>query len=422
MKYKVFIGLIEIAGYYGNLNKGFQEIGVDSTFINLFAHPFHYNGDDQPNIFVKIYKKNLKRITQYNNTLYKVPLFIINQMLKVPIFFWALKHFDIFIFGYGTSFFNYLDLPILKICNKKIIFVFHGSDARPPYIDGARHNITLYKYKQISRTTKLRVTTIEKYADHIISYPTIAQFNTKKYINSIMLGKTQCIAREPSNLKHDPVIRILHAPSDPIGKGSAIIRAAIENLKSKGYSINYIEITGKTNSEVIRELSECDFVIDQAFSDLPLPTFATEAASFGKPAVISGYYALHIHDDYEAGFIPPSLYCHPDEIELHIELLIVDPEYRSQLGKKAEAFVKGHWTPKKVAERYLQVIDGTIPDIFLFDPNTTTYVQGYGLPEEQSKEIISNMIEEFGIESLCLSDKPELEEKFRNYAENYPRG
>ena len=132
--------------------------------------------------------------------------------------------------------------------------------------------------------------------------------------------------------------------------------------------------------------------------------------------MIGGYYKNYIHNDCLPEHIPPSLYCHPDEITSAIERLIVDKEYRLELGRRAQEFVRTQCTPEQVARRYLQIIEGTIPEEYMFDPNTIRYVQGYGMPESQSKEIIRNMIEHYGIESLCLSDKPELEQRFREYA------
>jgi len=43
------------------------------------------------------------------------------------------------------------------------------------------------------------------------------------------------------------------------------------------------------NHAVLEELGKCDFVIDQAFADYGMAGFATEAAWFGKTAVVGGY-------------------------------------------------------------------------------------------------------------------------------------
>lgn len=347
-------------------------------------------------------------------------LLFLTQALKVPIFIWALYHHDVFIFGFGKSFFNNLDLPILKLFNKKVIFTFFGSDDRPPYIDGFLRDTTLKAYPTRARRIKTNIVTIEKYSDYIISHSAFAQFHQKQFINWLSIGIPFSIqplvdsARTKTKTKNGIVI--LHSPSDPIAKGSTRIRAAISELLQKGYNINFVEITGKPHTEVIKELQECDFVVDQVYSDTPMAGFATEAAWFGKPAVVGGYYGEYIQNDYHQEHIPPSLYCHPDEITSAIERLIVDEEYRLELGRIAQGFVRTKWTPELVARRYLEIIEGTVPKEFMFDPNNIRYVQGGGMPEYRSKEIIRTMIGQYGIESLCLSDKPGLEQRFRDYA------
>ncbi len=420
-KYKIFIGLTEIAGYYGNLKRGFQEIGIECIFINFDYHPYQYGGDDEPNILVIMYKWSRNQMIKCEHKFLKAPFFASALILKVFIFIWAIYKYNVFLFGFGSSFFNQnIDLRVLKFFNKKVIFTFFGSDGRPPYINGAllRYNPTLEYYKTLTRRIKSNIALVEKYADAIITQPAISQFHKRKHGNFISIGHpfSSSIYENCVNINTTDEIVIIHAPSDPIGKGSALIRASINKLELKGYKINFIEITGKPHKDVIDVLQKCDFIVDQVFSDLPMPGFAIEAAWFGKPAVIGGYYVNYIRYDCPPKHIPPSLYCHPDEITSAIERLIVDEEFRLELGKRAQEFVRTKFTPKQVAERYLQIIEGSIPEEFMFDPNTIRYVQGYGMPESQSKEIVRNMIEKFGIESLCISDKSNLERRFREYA------
>ncbi len=415
---KIFIGLTEIAGYYSNLKKGFQKIGIECTFIDLSPHPFKYGGDDDPNILIKAYKWNLRRMREQNHKILKAPFFASLCILKIAIFTWALYGYDVFIFAFGRSFFRNYDLPLLKLFNKKILFVFNGSDGRPPYVDGFRHNLTLSDRKKLSRKIRSNIAAIERYADCVVTSPASAHFHTKMCGNVCSMGLPfESPVQDTYHPKGDhDCIQILHSPSDPVAKGSDHIRNSISLLKKKGYTINYVEITGKPHDEVIKALQDCDFVVDQAYSDTPMAGFATEAAWFGKPAVVGGYYADYIHNDCAQENIPPSLFCHPDEITTAIERLIVDKEFRLALGQKAQNFVRTERTPEQVARRYLQMIEGTIPEDLMFDPNLIGYVQGCGMPEFQSKEIIRNMIEQYGIGSLCLSDKPELEQRFREYA------
>ena len=172
------------------------------------------------------------------------------------------------------------------------------------------------------------------------------------------------------------------------------------------------------NHVVASELNKCDFVIDQAYSDYPLPALATEAAWFGKPVIIGGY----AHDKWNEWLpeenIPPVHYCHPDSLEASVRKLIVDKQYRLDLGRKARAFVEEYSSPRKVAERYKKIITGNVPDSWFYDPYRIRYINGYGLHETGLKRIISRMLQVGGLGSLQLEDKPELEKMFRDLVSN----
>jgi hypothetical protein len=144
--------------------------------------------------------------------------------------------------------------------------------------------------------------------------------------------------------------------------------------------------------------------------------FATEAAFFGKPAVVGGYYATMIREEMEEKYIPPSLFVHPDQVEAAVERMIVDLKFRLDLGKRAQEFVRANWSPKAVAEKYVRIINEDVPEDWWFDPNKIRYLQGAGLEESKVKDTVRRLIEYRGRGALQLTDKPELEQAFVDFA------
>jgi hypothetical protein len=144
--------------------------------------------------------------------------------------------------------------------------------------------------------------------------------------------------------------------------------------------------------------------------------FAAEAAFHGKPAVVGGYYAGCIRRDVQADWIPPSLYCHPDEVEQAICKMIVDKNYRLELGREARAFVETRYGPQRVASRYLRLIEGDVPREWLYDPMDIRYLHGLGLSESQVRELVRAVIQKGGVAALQLDDKPELRDMFVAFA------
>lgn len=423
---RIFIGLQEIAGYYTNLKKGFDVIGVPATFVNLEGHRFNYGTwyEKNPlwangvNLFIQKIIFPLKRRSSFRRIWDEY----LQTVLRVIIFLIVLLRYDVVIFSFGYSFFGLKDLKILKKFGKKIIFVFNGSDARPSFIDGyVMEQRNKFSVQDIFflKVRKHALSIIESYADSIIVTPATGHHFTKPFIQFLAVGlpfspKIKVSARRYNNDK----IRILHSPSAPQAKGTPIIRKIISNLKSKGYGIDYIEIVNKTNSEVLEEIQKCDFIIDQVYSDLPLAGFATEAAYSGKPAVIGSYYADIIKQDIAREFIPPSAFCQPEKIQETVESLIKNAQYRKELGKKAQSFVRKHWSAENVARRFLKIIKGNVDKKWVYDPNKITYTYGAALPAQRVKKLVASAISLGSKEALYLNDKPSLEKLFVTMSKN----
>lgn len=421
---RVFIGLTEIAGYYTNLVKGFKKLGIETTFVDLSNHPFSYKHNETPPIIVRAAKfiQSKRLATPKSHLISKIWWITLRQVTMIILLVWAIFKFDVFIFSYRSSFFQLYDLPILKWFHKRIIYVFHGSDSRPPYLDGSimatDRGLSVQDCIKFTCKQKSRVKKIERYADVLVCHTLNAHFFEKKLVPLLLVGLPYDSERALSFKTHSAdefKVRILHSPSHPEGKGTPRIRQAIQNLQSQGYVIEFIEISGKPNAVVLEELAKCDFAVDQAYCDIPIAAFAIEAASFGKPTVVAGYAQEEFCRTIPLDQLPPSQYCHPDEIEKAIEQLIRDKTYRCQLGERARNFVTTHWNPEKVAERYLRLIEGNIPKDWWYDPNHIRYIHGWGFSEQRVKNLVHAVVEKEGRAVLQLADKPELEQLLMDF-------
>lgn len=428
---KIFIGPCEIAGYYSNLMKGFSNIGLDAKFHTYQNHPFGYGGESKPTILLAIIKFLSTKQQECNLLTIKIPIFIVSELTKFLFFIDVIRKYDVLIFGFGQTLtrFTRFELFIYKVFDKKIIFnIMHGSESRPPYIDGTHQSKdgtlvpTSKAYRAITRKIKKNNRNISDYADVIVGAPySTSQFIRKKYINHFSIGlpiynkalfidtfEKKYSIEDRSNKK----VRILHSPSHPAVKGTSLIIDAINNLKDKGYNIDFILLQNKPNSEVIEEIKKCDFIVDQLYSDTPLATFATEAAWFGKPAIVGGYGLESLKNYVKEDMWPPSKICYPDDIEKNIEELIVDTEQRKILGEKAKIFVREKWSINEVALKYKKIIEGNIPSEWMIDPKEIIYLEGVGQSSELTKRIVNRMIVNYGIDSLQLKDRSDLEHAY----------
>lgn len=429
----IFIGMTEIAGIYSRLANGFRELGLSVTTVGLDSHKYDYEQkvESKP-LVVKWYEKSVafRMLAPRNKIFNRLFAFGFYQLCRFMLFCWAASHHDVFIFVFGTSLlYNNLDLLILRLLGKRIIGVLgHGSDARPPYINGVTLTedgspLCAKEYKKRTHKIKKVISRFELCANVVVGAPLTGHFFSKPFINWFALGipappDTQVVSREIDSKTGDSVT-IVHAPSRPVFKGSQCIRESINSLKRKGYNIRYVEVVDKPNSVVMRELQKCDFVIDQLYSDTPMAGFATEAATFNKPAVVGGYGWTFLQSYIDKADWPPSEICHPNFIESSIEKLISNVGYRKRLGIQAKKFVKSKWSFKQVAKNYLFLIDNKIPKHWWFDPSNLNYVHGAGMSEERVINNIVKIINRFDCKALYLSHNPMLEKAFIEFAKKH---
>jgi hypothetical protein len=428
-KQKILIAPLEIAGYYSNLTKGFRQIGVECDFITFEPHLFGYGGETKRPLILELSDEYKIKGRNVNNGIYRFFLLVFSRILRD---FWAISacfKYDVFIFSYGTSLiYSNLDLLLLRLLNKKVISnLAHGSEARPTFLDGSYQSYigqlgSITDLRKFNISIKKKVSFHFKFSNVIIGAPfSTSYFAESKFINSFCLGlpfnnsNFQILDPPKSTLIKDQ-IRILHSPSHPAVKGTNKIIAAVEQLKQKGYSIDFITIQGKSFQEVIDEIQLCDFVVDQVYSDTPMAGFATEAAWFGKPAVVGGYGLEALKEFIPTSMWPPSYICLPNEIESAIEAMITNKEMRDELGSAAQAFVKSKWNFTEVASKFLRIIENDIPDSWWINPKSIDYLYGGGQSAEITKKNIQDLVSNYGISSLQLMDKHDLEDKFLSFS------
>jgi hypothetical protein len=134
---RILIGLTEVAGFYRGLHAGFRELGIDADLMLFNPHPFQY--DKAPGAFSLRVMQELARrqiSSPASAKLRKASWFLLRSAMRPYFFMRALARYDVFIFGFGSSFLDGWDLPLLRMLGKTVVCQFHGSDSRPPYIDG----------------------------------------------------------------------------------------------------------------------------------------------------------------------------------------------------------------------------------------------------------------------------------------------
>ena len=405
----VFIGVIEIAGQFSALAQALQEAGVRTTFLDLSPDPFRYGGAPASSRvrFIRWVRRPgaFPRPVEWALAALSVPV-LLTLLVEA-----ALKH-DVFMFVSGATFFRGRELPLLRLARKTVIHQFVGSDCRPIYMNGARLGpdpVDVDAVVAAARRQRRHVRRLERWSSVIVNHPPQAAFCTRPFVPSLKLGFVVSAAGRPAPPpRTSGPVRILHAPSHPASKGTPVIREGVRRLVESGVEIEYLELIGRPNAEVLAEIAASDLVLDEIYSDTPMLALTAEAAWLGRPALVAGHAAGHWDRGLAAADRPATPYCTPGEWSARLAGLVDSREERNRLGAEARAFVVDRWGPASIAERYLQLFAGPPVD-WLVDPMELDYAAGAGLTLERLRTVLAAICKRGGVEALQLADKPRLE-------------
>jgi glycosyltransferase involved in cell wall biosynthesis len=406
---RFFLGVRETAGYYAALADGLRELGYHARAVDLSGHPFRYQSEGW---WIRVSRYLADRRSR-SRGLARAVWRTLQWLLTAAVMLWAVPLHDVFVL---TSLPRAAAVPtigILRLAHKKVIVVFHGSDARPPYLDG----ILVRKENgpaALARATKRQrsaVRAMERWANVVVCQNGIAHFLERPFVQFISIGVPATSARGESNAPRSDAVRVVHAPSDSPTKGTAEIRRAVQTMRDEGFAIDYVELTGVSHERVLSEIERADVVIDQLYSDFPMPGFATEAASFGKPVVIAGYDWELLRLDVPDDAWPPAIQIRPEELLETLRSLATQPDSRRLAGDRARKFVLSKWHPTAVARAFVQLAAGDYPAHWNSFPGDVKAMHGYGMRPEVSRATIAGLVTNFGPDSLQLSHVPDVESR-----------
>ena len=173
-------------------------------------------------------------------------------------------------------------------------------------------------------------------------------------------------------------VTVVHAPSDLKIKGTELIRKAIDSLNKEFKNIDYYEISGAKNQEVLKAIGTADLVVDQLWSDVPMAMIGAESASLHVACITFGEATQLWQSLAQKIPLPLMGYFPTSEFENILRSYIVNEKLREKLADDQFEFVQTHWSSKTVAKNYLSVISDEIPDYWVMDPRDFDYHGGVG--------------------------------------------
>lgn len=326
-------GTIEIANQMNTLTKGLKYLGMEAKTINYYPNYLGYQSDYTYDI---LREKNINKV---NRDLIKISEKAINEN-------------DIFHFHFGTSLtIDHSDLPILQENGKKVFMHHWGSDVRM-YSKAVKINKYIRVKTMDEESIKNKLKVLSKYIKNCI----VADYELYEYVKDyyekvhmipqiINLDRWE-VAEEHLNNKKTLIV---HAPTDPVIKGTDYIINTINKLKNK-YDFDFILVKNMPHEQARQIYRRADIIIDQVMIGI-YGVFAIEAMAMGKPVItwISDYMKEKYPKDL------PIVSANPDNLEEKLKMLLVDKELRKVLGKQGREYVEKYHDMEVVATKLLEL-------------------------------------------------------------------
>ena len=334
-------------------------------------------------------------------------------------FFWA----DAILYISGsTPTTTFLEPKILKaLLNRRLNFLFHGSDARPPYLNGARHKEGMpadwESIKDQTERIKRLVEKVESTGGKIFAYPGISHFFSETFVDWQFLGmpiadSALMKSESTKSEKNLPLTtRILHSPSNPNAKGTEFVRAAILQLQDEGFDIEYSELQGVPNSVVRSAVSQADIAIDQLYCDRPGAAFSLECISAGVLCIVGSPHADWLKNHYRHSKIQPCYLIDPGDLVQSLRHYLQNPVERTELASHLHSAANIDFSPEKLGAKWVSAI--------FYEPPFDAYLNPFNLDSEMggfaSKAhlagLVRGIVREYGVGALGLEHNPALQER-----------
>lgn len=323
----------EIAGQVNLSAKGLREIGVDA-YNTARPNPFGYPVDIDP------------RITW---------LPFLKETRDPFLFFKWMKEFDIFHYNKSTYLPRGIDVKLLQKEGKPFFIEFWGSDIRLYDVEKDRNPFFISDNVSKQKSKIRRLQFWSDHTDEVIYSDHSADVFLKPYFK-----KVHVIGQRVDTRLYQPIYplpdntcpKIVHAPSIKATKGTQFVTKAIDRLKKKNLSFEYIEISGVSHSEAMKMYSQADIIIDQLMLGSH-GAFACEAMALGKPVIC--YILDELLETYSDDF--PIVNANPQTIGKVLEELITLPEQLHEIGKKSRAYAENVHDIRVVAGKLKKIYE-----------------------------------------------------------------
>ena len=200
--------------------------------------------------------------------------------------------FDVFHFYFGESILGpgLHDVPFLLKQGKKVFFYFCGCDVRIAKDVIAKYPVSAcrecWPVSCSANRTWARKVALEMATGTFVSTPDLLEFLPDSVLLPQPIPISQFAGRTPAGEETDGSrpIRVVHAPSDRVIKGTSYVIGAIAALQARGVAIELVLLEGMRYDDAMNACAAADIAVDQVLLGSH-GQFAAEMMALGKPVI-----------------------------------------------------------------------------------------------------------------------------------------
>jgi hypothetical protein len=298
----------------------------------------------------------------------KSPKWWLDKARYVATVLWAIQRYDVIHWYFGVTLPGALDLKWAQRLGRPGIVEFWGSDIRVPeeefkvnpYYAAAWE--AGYEYRQ-TESRSGSYARQEKFVKHgitaCLASDTFGHYLKPGLWSRVYSTRGRVLTAEfkpqyPSPDNPRPILA--HSPTVKIGKGTAAVERAVEQLRPK-YDFEYRLIHGMTYADAQQVKQTCDIFLDQFVDGSGYGLSAIEALAMGKPVLV--YIRPSAVPLMPAGC--PVINANQDDLAEVLEPYLRNGQLRHEVGRRGREFVENyhdaHAYAKWLVTVYQELID-----------------------------------------------------------------
>ncbi len=285
----------------------------------------------------------------------------------------ATGHYDVLHYYFGQSYIyrpghaetaiSFADLRLAKARGRTVFMTLQGCDVRGAGVSNATHAVTMCRPDGGCGAYPVCIATLDKVRRRMVEdilplcdrvfvlNPDLALHAPGAEFLPYASASIHDIPVCPPRTSGRPLV--LHAPSDPLIKGTAEIEAALEVLRAE-FDFDYQVVKGLPHEEAMQLYQKADMVIDQLLAGW-YGGFAVEVMAMGKPV------AAYIRQE-DIGAVPAGFAADIPVLQIDRRSLVADLRgiFQRQsewaaIGARSRAFVERWHDPRKVAAALMRL-------------------------------------------------------------------